>query len=113
MSVRYEILENNTVEVFYDDATVPSLRQPNWPNGDAWADSAEATEWAEAYVASLGGYPAKFAPNARGEAGANQPSPAQKEAIEAAQKTIQDATTLEERESAQETLNAIFKSINN
>ena len=51
MSVRYEILSDNTIEVFYDDATVPSLRQPHWPNGDAWEDAAEAESWAKLYIA--------------------------------------------------------------
>jgi hypothetical protein len=72
--MRYEILEDNTVEVFYDDADVPSLRQPTYPGGDAWADAAEATAWAELYVASVTDEAAPFAPNARGEEGAPKPT---------------------------------------
>ena len=112
MTVRYTIDSENAVNVFYDDNTVPSLYQPTWPNGDAWADAAEATTWAETYVASLGGYPAKTAPGARGETGANQPSPAQAEAIAAAQTTLREATDAESRESAEAALRAAVEAVN-
>lgn len=76
MSVRYEIEEGtNAVKVFYDDSTVPSLFQPNWPNGDAWADAAEADSWAKLYIASVTDENAPYAPNARGEQGAPKPTP--------------------------------------
>jgi hypothetical protein len=75
MTVRYELEEvTNAVKVFYDDATVPSLYQPHFPNGDVWADAAEATAWAELYVASVTDEAAPYAPNARGEEGAPKPT---------------------------------------
>jgi hypothetical protein len=75
MTLRYELEEGtNAVKVFYDDATVPSLYQPHFPNGDAWADAAEATAWAELYVASVTDEAAPYAPNARGEEGAPKPT---------------------------------------
>jgi hypothetical protein len=75
MTLRYELEEGtNAAKVFYDDADVPSLYQPTWPNGDAWADAAEATAWAELYIASVTDEAAPFAPNARGEAGAPKPT---------------------------------------
>jgi hypothetical protein len=74
MTVRYEIDSDNAVKVFYDDATVPSLYQPHFPNGDVFADAAEATAWAELYVASVTDEAAPFAPNARGEEGAPKPT---------------------------------------
>jgi hypothetical protein len=75
MTLRYELEEGtNAVKVFYDDATVPSLYQPHFPNGDVWADAAEATAWAELYVASVTDEAAPFAPNARGEEGAPKPT---------------------------------------
>lgn len=77
MTVRYEIDSNNAVKVFYDDNTVPSLYQPQWPNGDAWADAAEATAWAELYLASINDELAPYAPTARGEAGHPKPTPEQ------------------------------------
>jgi len=112
MSVRYTIDSENAVNVFYDDATVPSLYQPHWPNGDAWADAAEADTWAQAYVASLGGYPAKLAPNARGEQGANQPSPDQAAAINTAQEAVKAATDEASRASAEAALQAAFEAVN-
>lgn len=76
MSVRYEIEDGtNAVKVFYDESATPSLYQPHWPNGDAWADASEATEWAELYIASVTDEKAPFAPGARGEEGAAKPTP--------------------------------------
>jgi lipoprotein-anchoring transpeptidase ErfK/SrfK len=74
MTMRYEILDNNTVEVFYDDSTVPSLRQPNYPGGEEFADKVDAENWANLYIASVEDENAPFAPNARGEAGATKPT---------------------------------------
>jgi hypothetical protein len=112
MSVRYEIEEGtNAVKVFYDDSTVPSLYQPNWPGGDQWADAAEAEAWANLYVASVTDDAAPYAPNHPGETGAPKPTAEQLKDIEDAQKAIQDATTPEDRQVAQEALDAIFKSM--
>lgn len=75
MSVRYEIEEGtNAVKVFYDDATVPSLYQPHFPSGEIWLDAAEATAWAELYIASVTDEAAPYAPNARGEEGTPKPT---------------------------------------
>ena len=84
MTVRYELDSDNAVKVFYDDATVPSLYQPHFPNGDVWADAAEATAWAELYVASVTDESAPFAPNARGEEGAPKPTAEEIAAMKAA-----------------------------
>lgn len=83
MSVRYKILENNTVEVFYDDSTVPSLRQPTYPGGAEFADKADAESWANLYVASITDEAAPFAPNNPGEAGAPKPTPEEIAAMKA------------------------------
>lgn len=72
--MRYEIGTDNSVSVFYPDSDVASLYQPTWPNGDAWTDAAEASAWAELYIASLTDEEAPYAPNARGEAGAPKPT---------------------------------------
>ena len=74
MTLRYELDADNAVKVFYPDSDVVSLYQPTWPNGDAWADAAEATAWAELYLASINDVSAPYAPNARGEAGAPKPT---------------------------------------
>jgi len=111
MTLRYEIDSDNAVKVFYDDATVPSLYQPHFPNGDAWTDAAEASAWADLYLASINDEAAPYAPNARGEAGAPKPTAEQKAAIEAARALMQAATTPEEREAAQEALRAAYEAI--
>jgi hypothetical protein len=76
MSVRYEIEDGtNAVKVFYDDNTVPSLYQPTYPGGDAWADAAEAAAWAELYIESIVNEDAPYAPGNRGEEGRKKPTP--------------------------------------
>lgn len=81
MEIRYEIEEGtNAVKVFYDGSDVPSLYQPHFPYGDVWADTAEATTWAELYVASVTDENAPLAPNARGEEGLPKPTAEEKAA---------------------------------
>jgi hypothetical protein len=111
MTLRYEVDADNAVKVFYDNATVPSLYQPTWPNGDAWTDSTEASAWADLYIASITDETAPYAPNVRGESGAPKPTAEQKAAIEAAQSLMQAATTPEEREAAQAAIRAAYESI--
>jgi len=84
MSVRYEIEEvTNAVKVFYDDSDIPSLYQPNFPNGEIWINAEEATAWAELYIASIIDESAPYAPNGRGEVGAPKPTPEEMAAIRA------------------------------
>jgi hypothetical protein len=111
MATRYELDADNAVKVFYPDSDVASLYQPTWPNGDAWADAAEATAWAELYLASINDEAAPFAPNARGEAGAPKPTAEQKAAIEAARATLEAATTPEDYQAAQAALQALYASM--
>jgi hypothetical protein len=66
MSIRIEILENNTVELFFEGQEVPGIRQPNWPNGQAWASAEEARSWAEMYVESVEVPEAPYAPSEPG-----------------------------------------------
>jgi hypothetical protein len=112
MTTRYEIGSANAVKVFYDDATVPSLLQPHFPSGEAWADAAEATAWAELYVASVTDEDAPYAPLARGEAGRAKPTAEQKTAIQAAQKAVKDAKTPEDHQAARQALKDLFESFN-
>lgn len=82
MSIRYEIEEGtNAVKVFYGDETVPVLYQPHFPSGEVWANEAEATEWAELYVASAKGESSLYAPNSRGAAGLPKPTAEEIEAM--------------------------------
>jgi hypothetical protein len=66
MSTRIEILENNTVELFNDTQEAPFIRQPQWPNGQAWASADEARGWAEMYVEAMEVEDAPFAPSEPG-----------------------------------------------
>ena len=111
MTLRYELDADNAVRVFYPDSDVASLYQPTWPNGDAWADAAEATAWAELYLASINDETAPFAPGARGETGRPKPTAEQIATIEAARSALEAATTPEEREAAQAVLQAAYESI--
>ena len=62
MSIRIEILENNTVELFVEGQEAPAIRQPHWPNGQAWASAEEARSWAEMYVEAAEVAEAPYAP---------------------------------------------------
>lgn len=90
MSMRYEILEDNTVEVFYDDNTVPSLRQPNYPGGDAFLDKEDAENWAKLYIASVEDELAPYAPNHPGEPGSPKPTPEEIEAMRAEMEALRN-----------------------
>jgi hypothetical protein len=111
MTLRYEIGADNAVKVFYDDNTVPSLFQPDWPNQTPWADTAEAAAWAHLYIASVEDEDAPFAPNGPGEAGKAKPTAEQRAAIKAAQETLEAATTPEERQAAQAAIRAIYEAM--
>lgn len=67
MSIRIEILENNTVELFTEGQEAPFIRQPHYPNGEAFVDAADARSWAEAYVESVEIAEAPYAPSGPGE----------------------------------------------
>lgn len=49
--MRYEI-NKGVVEIFQDGNTIPFLRQPHWPNGDAWKPG-EADNWAQQQILAL------------------------------------------------------------
>lgn len=77
MDARYEIDQDGVVNVFFNEADVPTLYQPTWPNGEEWADAAEAAAWAELYIAASVDPAAPFAPNYRGEEPKAKPTPEQ------------------------------------
>jgi hypothetical protein len=63
INLRYEIEEaTNAVRVFYPDSDVPSLFQPDWPDGTPWKDYDEARRWADLYISSVVDESARFAP---------------------------------------------------
>jgi hypothetical protein len=105
MSINIEIKEGNVVEIFDTTAEhgLPFLRQPNWPNGAAWADADEARSWAEMYVEAMEVADAPFAPNGPGME--RQPKPTAEQI--AAMETLRNPqSTEEERTAAQAILEA-------
>lgn len=52
MNKRYEIDEDNMVKIFFGDSESPMIVQAKWPNGDDWADSSEAENWAILFIAA-------------------------------------------------------------
>lgn len=113
MTIRYEIEEGtNAIRVFYPDSDVASLFQPTWPDQTPWADANEAESWAQLYIASVEDEEAPYAPNTRGEAGRAKLTAAQRDALQTARKNVEDASTSEERETAQQALNNLIKSFN-
>lgn len=54
---RYEIDADNAIRVWDEENPnelgAPFLFQPDWPNGTAWGDKAEAQAWVELYIESL------------------------------------------------------------
>lgn len=73
----YTVNDENTVEVFVEGQEPPMLRQPHYPNGDAFDTKAEAEEWAELFIASMTDEDAPYAPNGKGLAGEPKPTKAQ------------------------------------
>ena len=49
--MRYELVDG-VVHIFEADRDVPFLKQPTWPNGDAWEEG-EAEAWAEQMILAL------------------------------------------------------------
>jgi hypothetical protein len=54
---RFEIDTDNAIRI-WDNVTIgeqgaPFLFQPDWPDVTPWASLAEATDWAEVFIASL------------------------------------------------------------
>lgn len=73
----YKIQAENTVEVFVEGQEAPMLRQPHYPNGDAWESKAKAEDWAKLFIASIEDEAAPFAPVGKGIAGEPKPTKAQ------------------------------------
>ena len=54
---RFEIDTDNAIRI-WDNVTIgeqgaPFMFQPDFPDTTPWADAAQATEWAEVFIASL------------------------------------------------------------
>lgn len=73
----YTVNDANTVEVFVEGQEAPMLRQPHYPNQDAFDTKAEAEEWAQLFISSMTDETAPFAPVGKGVAGQPKPTPEQ------------------------------------
>ena len=54
---RFEIDTDNAIRI-WDNVTIgdegaPFMFQPDWPDTTPWANSAEAKDWAEVFIAAL------------------------------------------------------------
>jgi hypothetical protein len=70
----YTVNDANTVEVFAEGQEAPMLRQPHYPNQDAFDTKAEAEEWAKLFIASMEDEAAPYAPIGKGIAGEPKPT---------------------------------------
>lgn len=77
---RYTVNDANTVEVFVEGQEPPMLRQPHYPNLDAFDTKAEAEEWAQLFIASMEDENAPYAPAGKGLAG--EPKPTREQILE-------------------------------
>lgn len=76
----YKVSDEKIVEVFVEGKKEPMLRQPNYPNQDAFETKSEAEEWAQLFIASVEDENAPFAPMGKGIAG--KPKPTKEQILE-------------------------------
>jgi len=54
---RFEIDTENAIRIWDsenpNEGDAPFLFQPDWPDVTPWADAAQATDWAEVFIAAL------------------------------------------------------------
>jgi len=54
---RFEIDSSNAIRIWDNEVLnendAPFMLQPDWPDFTTWADAAQATNWAEVFIASL------------------------------------------------------------
>lgn len=74
---KYTVNDENAVEVFVEGQEPPMLRQPHYPNGDAFDTKAEAEKWAELFITSMTDENAPYPPAGKGLAGEPKPTKAQ------------------------------------
>ena len=84
----YTVNDANTIEVFGEGQEAPMLRQPNYPNQDAFDTKAEAEEWAQLFIASMEDEDAPFAPIGKGIPG--EPKPTKAEVFERLKKQAEE-----------------------
>jgi len=65
--MRYELDENNGINIFEEGNEIPVIYQPHWPDNTPWADAAEARSWAEIKIAEITDPEAPLAGNSPSE----------------------------------------------
>lgn len=75
----YTVDEDNTIEVFVEGQEPPMLRQPWYPNQDAFDTKEEAETWAQLFIDSLVDEAAPYAPIGKGIPG--EPKPTKEEIL--------------------------------
>jgi len=48
--MNYTVNDELCVEIFFNGASAPLIRQPEQPTGVPWTDNAEASAWAEKFI---------------------------------------------------------------
>jgi hypothetical protein len=76
----YTVNDSNTVEVFVEGQEAPMLRQPHYPNQDAFDTKSEAEEWAQLFIAAMEDENAPFSPIGKGIPG--EPKPTKEQILE-------------------------------
>jgi hypothetical protein len=84
----FTVNDANTIEVFVEGQEAPMLRQPHYPNQDAFDTKAEAEEWAQLFIASMEDEDAPFAPAGKGIPG--EPKPTKEQILEMLKKQAEE-----------------------
>jgi len=84
----FTVNDANTIEVFVEGQEAPMLRQPNYPNQDAFSTKAEAEQWAQLFITSMTDEAAPFAPIGKGMAG--EPKPTKEQILERLKKQAEE-----------------------
>lgn len=75
----YTVNDENTIEVFVEGQEPPMLRQPWYPNQDAFDTKEEAEIWAQLFIDALVDEDAPYAPTGKGIPG--EPKPTKEEML--------------------------------
>jgi hypothetical protein len=84
----FTVNDANTIEVFVEGQEAPMLRQPHYPNQDAFDTKSEAEEWAQLFITSMTDEAAPFAPIGKGIPG--EPKPTKEEILERLKKQAEE-----------------------
>lgn len=67
MSLRYEVIEGNFVNIYKDDSDKAFHVVGGWPNGERFESAEVAGDWAEMFIESVENLEAPYAPVGPGE----------------------------------------------